>query len=504
MLRKRIYALCFILSLLTAGFVFTAVIQSRAPHRDLAVLMNMYYRLKQSHPDQAQKALSIALQQDKNYLPALIEGSQWYLHEKNVTCARPLLERLHALLPNNHRYAAQLARLYDDEGNAPLAQPLFLSLHQDNNRPDLNHLQAQMALNAMSSSLPVYTDASQAEKPIIVAPVSESDSRPTASTGVNKTRPDSMGSVRMVETKTEADWAMQQGYWYDKINKKPLAYQYFQRATHSADKAQALRAENALTTLGGMQTKALPTPYFSEMFFTPFTQSRFGLTVRPLIARTGVEQQNRLQTKEYVFLRRTDDSRSENLGQVSQIYEDDVQVTGVGVQVTPVQSLPVVGFVEAGTAYDLVYRNRDRWRGDLRAGFMYYQNFGCKPAYSQHLKIRPDYYSEWYADMIYFSRYQNNVIGGAVTRQGIRALQYKSSLLNVYMVGRALADTRRVFYNNFAEVGPGIAFVPSNRFNLQLRFEHLQGMYIPAGSVPNPYGKYYTNNVVQLLFYVKL
>ena len=205
-----------------------------------------------------------------------------------------------------------------------------------------------------------------------------------------------------------------------------------------------------------------------------------------------------------MFLRRTDDNRSEHLGQVSQIYEDDVQITGVGAQVTPVPGLPVVGFVEAGTAYDLVYRDRDRWRGDLRAGLMYYQNMGCQPSYYARLNVSPRYYSEWYADLVYFSRYQNNVIGGAITRQGVRALQYKSSVLNVYVVGRALTDTQRIFYNNFAEIGPGISFVPSNRFHLQLRFEHLQGMYLPAGAIPNPYRKYYTNNAVQLLFYVKL
>ncbi|HBI22353.1 MAG TPA: hypothetical protein DDY37_07220 [Legionella sp.] len=435
MLKKRIYTLCFMLLLLMAYFVFTATQQSRAPHRDLQVLMDMYYRLKQSNPNAAEKALSIVLQQDENYLPALREGSQWYLHEKNLARARPLLERLHALLPENSRYAAQLARV------------ILLSLEKGTHRPC--RVQAQWALNAMASYLPVYTDASH----VVL-------------------KDHKVGSVA--------------------------------RTHLTIMKTKQSAASVMPTHLGGLQIKALPAPYFSEIFFTPFTQSRFGLTVRPFIARAGVEQGNRFQTKQYVFLRRTDDNRSRNFGQISQIYEDDVQITGVGAQVKPFPSLPVVGFVEAGTAYDLVYRDRDRWRGDLRAGFMYYQNIGCQPAYDDVLNISLNYYGEWYADMIYFSRYQNNVIGGAVTRHRIRALQYKSSVVNVYVVGRALTDTQRVFYNNFAEIGPGIGFVPSNRFNLQLRFEHLQGIYLPAGAIPNPYPKHYTNNVVQLLFYVKL
>ena len=96
------------------------------------------------------------------------------------------------------------------------------------------------------------------------------------------------------------------------------------------------------------------------------------------------------------------------------------------------------------------------------------------------------------------------MIGLVKTHQGIRLLQYKSSMVNLYVTGRVLADTKRVFYNNIAEVGPGIAFVPSNRFNLQLRFEHINGVYLPAGAMVNPYSKYYTNQLVQLLFYVKI
>ena len=77
-------------------------------------------------------------------------------------------------------------------------------------------------------------------------------------------------------------------------------------------------------------------------------------------------------------------------------------------------------------------------------------------------------------------------------------------MLNLYMTGRVFGDTRREFFNNYAEVGPGIAFVPSNRFNLQLRVEQVKGVYLPAGATVNPYAKYYTSQYIQLLFYVKI
>jgi tetratricopeptide (TPR) repeat protein len=305
----------------------------------------------------------------------------------------------------------------------------------------------------------------------------------------------------------QPDLAMQLGYLYDQgitADNKYTAYQYFKRATQTNDKNLELRAQNALTNLAGLQTKAFPDPYFGEIFFDPFTQNRFGLTVRPLVARFGVEQYNRLQSKTYLVFRQTDDNKSSNTGQLPQIYEDSVRLIGVGFQITPVKNFPLIAFIEAGRAYDLVYRDRDRWRGDLRGGVMYYNEFGARPAYFDQLKFSTAYYSTLYGDVTYFSRYDNNVIGTIKTHQGIRLIQYHSSMINLYLTGRVIQDSRREFFNNIAEVGPGIGFIPSNRFRLQIRFEHINGMYLPAGGSVNPYGKYYTNNMVQLLLYVKV
>lgn len=302
----------------------------------------------------------------------------------------------------------------------------------------------------------------------------------------------------------EPELAMQLGYLYNQTADNYQAYHYFKLATYSSHADLSLRAENALTNLAGLQTKALPSPYFSEIFFDPFSQTRFGLTVRPIVSRIGVETKDALQSKFYLFLRQTDDNKSAITGQISQIYEDDVRITGVGMQISPFKSIPMVAFIEAGPAYDLVFRQRSLWRGDLRSGLMYYNVFGAKPAYFDKLKISHDYYSTLYGDMTYFSRYNNNVIATVKTHQGIRLAQYKSSMLNLYMTGRIIEDTNRVFYNNIAEIGPGISFIPSNRFNLELRYEFINGEYLPVGNSNNPYGKYYTNSTVQLLVYVKL
>jgi|GEM_PF-139464 len=303
----------------------------------------------------------------------------------------------------------------------------------------------------------------------------------------------------------QADLAMQLGYLYNLDEHNHTAYHYFKLATDTTDAALALRAQNAMTNLAGHQTKIFPEPYFGEIFFDPFTQSRFGLTVRPLMIRLGIENNNKFQNKEYLVFRRTDDNKTLNTGQIPQIYEDNVEIIGVGLQVTPIPKFPLVGYVEAGEAYDLVYRNRKRWRGDLRGGLMYYNEFGARPAYFDKFKFSKDYYSELYIDSNYFSRYNNNIISTIRTRQGIRAIQYESTMINFYVTGRVIADTNRDFFNNIAEIGPGIAIVPSNRYNLQLRLEQIRGVYLPVNRFSvNPYGKYYTNRIAQLLVYVRI
>ena len=467
MFKKRIFILVILMILLFVTLFFLSLHQTKNIRREPSALMNKYYRLKTTNPAAARKALMILLAQDKDYQPAIRAAGL-----RNPT-QQPIRAMDSYLLP--YHIAAHHIRAILPTHNPPTARPLEA-------RP--------------VKARPIEKPALH-EKP--------QDLQQAGFLAIKQNHPYvAIAYFNQAYALTlEPSLTMQLGYLYDQINDKPAAYKAFQLAAKSKDAELALRAENAMTNLSGLQTKALPSPYFSEVFFNPFTQSRFGLTVRPFVARLGIEQDSSLQTKQYVYFRRTDDNKSENLGQLSQIYEDNVQITGMGGQITPIKGLPLVGFLEAGAAYDLVYRNRDRWRGDLRTGFMYYDEFCARPAYFDKPTWSTNYYSDLYGEVTYFTRYRN-VISGVKTHQGIRLLQYHSSMVNLYATGRMIADTQRQFFNNFAEIGPGIEFVPTNRLNVKVRFEHVNGVYLPAGATPNPYTKYYINNLVQLLFYVKI
>lgn len=558
MFKRCLIVIAVFLMLTFIVLCFVSIKQSHKIHRDPKVLMDKFYRYKTQNPEAAKRSLLILLDQDNKYQPALKEISLFYLQKNQNKAALPWLLRLHELLPNNQHYTYRLANTYYKLGEWKLANSLLQTLKKAKNSKFKQ--QAEIVLAAMNSYLPNYQFGAQlitfAKKisifkdPISIKPKRSpskkipkisheeqllnqyyqlkkinSDSAINKLKIINKKYPSNLQAlkergyeaIKHNQTKkairyltkaykisNEEELAMQLGNLYVCLHQYPIAYQYFQLATKSQNHALALSAENAMTNLSGLQIKALPKPYFAETFFTPFSQSRFGLTVRPFLTRLGIEQNNKYATREYLFLRRTDDNKSQNLGLISQIYEDDVQIEGVGAQISPIANLPIVGFIETGVAYDLVYRNRNRWRGDLRGGVMYYDQFGVKPAYYDKITFGTFYFGDLYADATYFTRYNNNIIGGGRTHQGIRFIQYHSMILNAYLTGRVIVDTKRLFYNNFMEAGPGIAFIPTNRFNFQLRFEHLNGAYLPAGAIPNPYRQYYTNNLVQLLFYVKI
>jgi len=522
--------------------VFVSYMQIGIIKRDPLVLMNLYYQKKVSDPKIARQALELILKQDKNYTLALVELSQWLVQEKDFMGAQPLVERLHQQLPNNKKYTFQLAYLYYKSGVWERAKPLFLTLAADPlsswSRP------AQVALRGMMSYIPNYKDWVDAQ---FFYPAWSSDGSEakedeldtfyrlrkkdhTAARvyieAMNRTHPkhvqalkeagflamqegridDAVGLFTRVYAMTnDPAEAMQIGYLYSSLNQNKKAYQYFNRATVSQDPKLSWLAQDAMTRFAGQQTKAFPTPYYGEFFAMPFTQNRFGITVSQFIGRLGVELSLPMRPRVYTFTRRTQDNRANNLGELTQLFEDNVWVTGVGGQIFPFKKLPLFVYAEAGAARDLYDRARERWRPDLRAGFMYYQEVGARPTYFTEPTYSTNYYAIWYAEMTYFSRYDNNVIASVRTHQGIRLFQYKSSMINLFARGRVIEDSHRDFYNNFAELGPGLAIIPSNRYNFEIHLDYINGMYLPVGGLQhNPYNKYYSNKRALLQFYVKV
>lgn len=289
--------------------------------------------------------------------------------------------------------------------------------------------------------------------------------------------------------------ALQAGYIASTLGNQPQAYGYFEDATTAADADLAQKAQQAMTNLGGLQTKVIPYPFFFDLYYAPVFFSRFALIVNPVIARAGITLNQKHNAQLYIIYRWTRDNRS-GVGQISTIYQDDTAITSIGANIQPFVKIPLVIFAQVGKAYNLL-NVHPRWRNDVRAGLIFYNQWGAKPIFSPQLDFPFAWITTLYSNVGYYSRYENDVIADNRMREGFRVLRYKPSAIDIYFDEHLVLDSQQQFYNNIFEVGPGIVFYPSNRYNIDLRLESLKGYYLPVNSPsPNPYGPTYRNNEI--------
>lgn len=306
------------------------------------------------------------------------------------------------------------------------------------------------------------------------------------------------------------EYALSIAYLYEKENNKPKAFHFFDLASKAMDMSIKTKAELAMTSMGGSQFHFLPKPFFAELYSAPFYFSRFDLGVLPTITRAGITVNENHHTDAYASWRRTRDNRSGTVqgliiqNSISQIFEDNVAIYAAGLRTYPWPKIPLQTFVEIGEAEDLVYRNRAKWRSDVRGGLVYYNAWGEKPTWTAGLAFPWKWVSTLYADTIYYSRYNNNIIGTVWFRPGLRIATFQSASLDFYLANYLILDKNREFFNNVYSLGPGMAFQPSNRINIVLRLEALQGYYIPVNSpTPNPYRSKYYNNLAMVEVYFR-
>lgn len=297
--------------------------------------------------------------------------------------------------------------------------------------------------------------------------------------------------------------ALQNGYILDGLKKRTAAFYYFNIATNTTDKKDEYKAQIALTNLRGYQFRLLPDPFFLDIYGDPFYYSRFKMTIQPYVVRLGSTLSEKYTWQVYLKYRRTTDNRTNLQNGLPQIYDDNVEIHSIGTQITPFPSIPLIAFVEAGKAKDLIFRQRGRLRSDFRGGFAFYKDWGSEAEYSFGPTYPMAFKADIYGDAIYFSRYRNYIFTLRV-RPGIEVLRYGVASLILYFRGFLSQDTQREFFNNLFEYGIGAGLIPNDRINLAIRFEFTQGHYLPAGGgSKNPYGLNYHNNLYGVNFYIR-
>lgn len=297
----------------------------------------------------------------------------------------------------------------------------------------------------------------------------------------------------------------QLAYTYEHLKQYKNSFHMFKITSYSPDPKMAQRSRNALINLSSWQSKMLPSPWFAEAYFAPAYYSRFNLSIIPFFLRVGVELGEHQRLKIYVRSKYTYDSRSIG-GLLPSIYEDNAAIFSAGVSYRPIIKFPVDFYAEGGRAYDLIDRNRARWRSDFRSGLVGYKNWGATPVYAPQARFVLKPVGDIYGDVSYYTRYDDNIIGQFLLRQGFRIFELCNSSISIYAKGQYFFDTKREYYNNVVEYGGGIAFVPHNHINFVIRIEGERGTYIHVNSPnPNPHPKSnYYNTIITADFYIKL
>ncbi len=296
---------------------------------------------------------------------------------------------------------------------------------------------------------------------------------------------------------------LQIAYIYDRLGLHKEAYQQFKIVSKSKNPKLAEIACQALVNLAHYKYKILPNPWFADLYYAPIWRGRFRNLIHPVKFRFGAALGKHKQFQVYGFVRYTRDVRSAG-GTIPDIFEDNAAIFGVGASVRPFVKIPIFIYLEGGRAYDLIDRNRGRWRRDVRGGVMGYQRWGRGYACNSCLRFPFKPVGDFYGDISFFSRYDNNIIGQLRLRQGLRVLEWGNSSVDVYLKGQYFFDRKHEFYNNVLEFGPGISFVPYNRFPFAIRVERIRAQYLHVNSpTPIPYGNHhYFETRVEAEFYL--
>lgn len=285
---------------------------------------------------------------------------------------------------------------------------------------------------------------------------------------------------------------LQEAYLLNQQKKNREALVLFKELTSSSDPTIADKANQAVKNLSGGEVKT----YFRDVYFAPSYESRYDDVIFPLKARYGKNFDNG-RAQVYGFLNLNRDTQSQG-GVRPEIIDENAVTLGIGANYQPWTSIPVRAYLEVGGSYDLIDRNRDKFRESVVGGVTGYQEW-----YSQnncnHSLCFNDYFTDLYGNAATYSREDYNIIGDLRLLTGLNVYKGENGTVQAYVKLHGLADSKDEYYNNLFEYGLGISWQPFNYQPIKLRVERLYGNYFK--DVPIDTKDHYNNTRVELVFY---
>jgi tetratricopeptide (TPR) repeat protein len=301
-------------------------------------------------------------------------------------------------------------------------------------------------------------------------------------------------SVRKAEQLAPQDeqLKLQEAYLLNQQKRNKEALVIFKDLSASSDPEMASKAQQAVHNLSA---SAVPST-FKDVYFAPSYESRYDDFIFPLKMRYGKNLDNgRAQVYGFVNLNR--DTKSKG-GVRPEIIDENAVTVGVGANYQPWQSIPVRAYLEVGGSYDLIDRNRDKFRESVVGGVTGYQEWYANPAIDQRT-LWNDYFTDLYGNVASYSREDYNVIADLRLRSGFNLYRGEAGTVQAYGKLHTLADSEGENYNNLFEYGAGVAWQPFNYVPVKLRVERLYGHYFKDALADGT--DRYNNTRTELVFY---
>ncbi|MCU4378356.1 tetratricopeptide repeat protein [Acinetobacter haemolyticus] len=285
---------------------------------------------------------------------------------------------------------------------------------------------------------------------------------------------------------------LQEAYLLNQLKKDREALPIFKMLAQSNDVEIATKAQQAVQNLSGGTVK----PVFKDIYFAPSYESRYDDFIFPLKMRYGRNLDNgRAQVYGFMNLNRDTKSRG---GVRPEIIDENAVTVGVGANYQPWLSIPIRAYLELGGSYDLIDRNRDKFRESVVGGVTGYQEWYANPSV-ENRTVWNDYFIDLYGNVASYSREDYNVIADLRLRSGFNVYRGETGTVQAYAKLHALADSEGENYNNLFEYGAGVAWQPFNYVPVKVRVERLYGHYF-KDALANGQERY-NNTRTELVFY---
>ena len=189
-------------------------------------------------------------------------------------------------------------------------------------------------------------------------------------------------------------------------------------------------------------------------------------------------------------------------------YWNNQAETGIGLRIKLAKKVFIAPYIELIRGYymkipDKYPQPEQREYNDVRTGLIFWYGWDTYSFYSSLFSLPLTFWGEIYSDISYFKSQQKNTIGYWHIKTGFHMVQCWKSIIDLYAVSYLMKDINKDFWNNKAEIGPGLYIQPVSGLDLKFLIEYIFGTYFGIeGEDPNPYVQQYTDRRIGLIFWI--